>query len=235
MKEIKDDYLVVQNNNFAKGVFKQTLLGQKIILATISCIEEKDEEFKKYDFNVSKLSKSLNSKNQDIINSINSLVETSIKVWADDKEKYKAYPVFACIEYDKKESKITIQLNSLIMPFLLALKQNFTSYYLYNVSNLRSMYSLRIYNILKADAFKRVVEYSVDDFKTLINCNYERINDVKRKALDVAKKEINLKTDMEIDFEFIKTGRKITSIRFYINVIVNKEQSLYDIGDTFTY
>ena len=234
-KEVKSDYLVVQDNSFAKGVFKQTLLGQKIILATISCIEEKDEDFKKYEFNITDLSKSLNSKNQNIIKVVDALAETSIKIWSDNKDRYRVYPIFACIDYDRKSKLVIIQINNLVMPFLLRLKENFTGYYLSNIANLKSIYALRLYNILKADAYRRVVEYELEAFKIMIDCSYDKTSNLKQKVLEVAKKEINIKTDLIINYEMIKTGRKVTSIRFYIEVSKNKEQELYDKGETFTF
>jgi plasmid replication initiation protein len=45
---------------------------------------------------------------------------------------------------------------------------------------------------------------------------YKKFNNIKQKILDASKKEINAKTDLLIDYEEIKTSRKITSIKFII-------------------
>jgi plasmid replication initiation protein len=44
---------------------------------------------------------------------------------------------------------------------------------------------------------------------------YKRFSDF-RNVMEISKREINLKTDLKIDFEFIKTGRKISAVQFDI-------------------
>ena len=85
---------------------------------------------------------------------------------------------------------------------------------------MRSKYSPRIYEILKCNEFKKqgYIEIEVDELRKLLKTEniYPRYNDFKRKVIEQSKKELDNLTDIKFDFEEIKTGRKITSIRFYI-------------------
>ncbi|WP_326493425.1 replication initiation protein [Clostridium tagluense] len=66
------------------------------------------------------------------------------------------------------------------------------------------------------------ITISIDALRTMFCIQpyeYSRYNDFKRKVLLQAQKEINLdKTDISLDFKEIKTGRKVTSIKFYIKL-----------------
>jgi plasmid replication initiation protein len=55
---------------------------------------------------------------------------------------------------------------------------------------------------------------------------------MKPKVLLVAQKEINNKTDISFDFEEIKTGRKVTSLKFYINTNKTKSKVLDEVCAT---
>ena len=55
---------------------------------------------------------------------------------------------------------------------------------------------------------------------------------MKPKVLLVAQKEINNKTDISFDFEEIKTGRKVTTLKFYINANKTKSKVLDEVCAT---
>jgi len=55
----------------------------------------------------------------------------------------------------------------------------------------------------------------MNEAKRLMNAEgYERHQDFRREVLDVARREINAATDITVSCAPIKSGRKITGIRF---------------------
>ncbi|WP_338152152.1 hypothetical protein [Clostridium botulinum] len=69
----------------------------------------------------------------------------------------------------------------------------------------------------------------IAEFKNSIGLDkdqYPRFYDLKKRVLLVAQKELKEKTDISFDFEKIKTGHKLTGIKFYITK--NKEDKLLD-------
>lgn len=227
--DIKDeDYLVCQSNEFITGKRNLGLLEQKVFYTLVSKIKPEDDDFKIYSFNISKLSEDINCKYEGLRTMIRSSVTnlSNLKAVTNNDNTLEVIPVFGVLRYKKNKGEIEIGLNPYIKPFLLKLKKNFTKYYLSNVIVLNSKYAIRLYNLLRMNLYKGVVVHTISDFKSLINCPYDRTNDIKNKVIEVSIKEINSKTDLFVEYELIKKGRKIEMIKFKISEI-NKEQELY--------
>ncbi|MGM0609283.1 MAG: replication initiation protein, partial [Candidatus Muiribacteriota bacterium] len=81
-----------------------------------------------------------------------------------------------------------------------------------------SQYAYRLYEILKQYQVtgRRVIE--IKELRWILNIenSYKQWNDLKRKVLDIAEREINEHTDLKISWKPIKTGRKITALDFKI-------------------
>lgn len=85
---------------------------------------------------------------------------------------------------------------------------------------------MRIYEILKCNEFKKqgFIEIEIEDLIKLIKAYdvYPKYNDFKRYVIERSQKELNKISDICFEFEEIKTGRKVTSIRFYIKSNTSK-------------
>jgi plasmid replication initiation protein len=110
-------------------------------------------------------------------------------------------------------------------PFLLGLKEKFTRFEFLEVAKMKSGFSIRIYQMCKAYYFenirhgRNVMVVSIKDLKFRLGIadKYPDFRNFRRKVLDVAKEEINEKTRLMIDYDFIKKGRNITDLRIVIN------------------
>ncbi|MEH7569563.1 replication initiation protein, partial [Priestia megaterium] len=114
---------------------------------------------------------------------------------------------------------ITLQFHPSLKYLFLELKEKFTSYQLENVVRLNSVYSIRIYELLKQYERLRKRELTLEElrhFLAIEPTKYKQYGHFKSKVLAVAQKEINNKTDIHFEFVEIKTGRKVTSIEFII-------------------
>lgn len=77
----------------------------------------------------------------------------------------------------------------------------------------------RIYEFLKQYQNIGFRTFKIEDLKALLGIEigeYKLYGDFKRKILLKAQQEINCESELLIEFEEIKTGRKVTSIKFYI-------------------
>jgi len=102
---------------------------------------------------------------------------------------------------------------------MLGLQEFYTSYKLVNILSLKSKYSIRLYEILKSNLYKKCIEIEIEELKKMLYANEKSYNvyqNVKNKVIIQAQKELKNKTDISFDFTEIKTGRKVTSIKFYI-------------------
>ena len=76
----------------------------------------------------------------------------------------------------------------------------------------------RIYELLKSYAFTNKHTFDLENLKEILSAEtYKRFPDFRRKVLEIAVKEINLCTDLEVHWEPICKGRKVIQIAFSIN------------------
>jgi plasmid replication initiation protein len=85
---------------------------------------------------------------------------------------------------------------------------------------LRSVYSIRIYELLKQ--YQRIgkITITIDGLRSMLGIEpkeYHLYGDFKRFVILVAHKEINEKTDISFEFREKKLGRKVNEIEFIIN------------------
>ncbi len=189
-------------------------------------------------------------------------------VYTDDETKsIHAYNVVTDCKFE--DGVLTILYNDSIKDQIYELKSNYTVYSLEETIPLKSIYSFRLYEILKAEydyqAYKMnkmgmaqdprkafILEMNLTDLKLRLgiidpntnkdvlkaikktnpdfdsieelakdqkeNLKYVKYSNFKRLALDRAKDELALKTQLSFDYEEIKNGRggKVIGIRFYI-------------------
>ena len=131
------------------------------------------------------------------------------------------------VEYDVSNGKIEIAFDPRLKPYLLQLKREFTSYKLKHVLELKSSYSIRIYEILKKWQTIGKIEIQLEDLRKMLGVTdkYLEYHNFKKRVLNKAKTEINEKTDLSFDFEEVKTGRMVTGIKFFINTILKLPDS----------
>lgn len=133
---------------------------------------------------------------------------------------------------------VQYRLDEDLIPYLFELQERYLSYGLINILNFKSKYSIRFYEILKAQYdMKRsqygkkryetpVIEWIVDldelkhilMFDTEIEKDkYKNFKDFRKKVLEMAQKEINTLSNMHFDFEPITKGRKTIRVKFLIH------------------
>lgn len=145
---------------------------------------------------------------------------TSLKFSVDDLEndKFGFTPIFADLQYVK--GTFYIEWNHKFLPHILELKEKFVVTDLTITSNFRSSFSWILYDFLKANYgywHKKMSKealmnlFAVEDKKTYQN----NTNRFKKSVLDVAVREINEFTEIEVWYKEIKTGNKITGFILY--------------------
>lgn len=125
----------------------------------------------------------------------------------------------------KATGNVYIEFDRDMVPFLFELKERYTQYCLEYVLPMRSLYAIRLYELLKSyewQGIKKPIE--LEELKACIGAsNYERFNDFRRWALIPAVNEINAYTDIKVDWKPIQDGRKVVSVLFEIRKISGEE------------
>lgn len=228
--EKKKGYLVVKGNNLIqKNRFELSLIEQKTVAYVCSMIQPMQTEESgfqiEYEFKIREYCKICgidydNGKNyQDVKATLKKLRDKSMWLTMPDGSET-TVSWLDRVTANKKKGIVDIRLDDRLIPYLFDLKQQFTQYQLYNILGMKSAFSVRIYELMKSYSFRHTIEIDLDKLKKLLMVedvkSYNRFADFRRFVLEKAQAEINELTDIDISFEPIKTGRKVTSIKFTI-------------------
>lgn len=120
------------------------------------------------------------------------------------------------IEYVKDSGLVRLQFSSLILPYLAELTERFTIYPIKDISKLTSVHAIRLYELLvQWKGFgEREVELDWLRKSFMIEDSYKSISDLKKYVVDIAVRQINDYTPLNLSWSQRKTGRKVTHLQF---------------------
>ena len=221
--------IVTKSNELIQSCYSFSLLEQQLLLFIVSTVdpftENMDFDYKIY---VKDFLKKFPKKNKNIYGDIENAVmnkfwERDLMYWNYDKYSYGKFRWLSHVYYEKKEGYFLLEFAKAVKPFLHQLKSNFTSYYIDNINKFKSTFSIRIYeicmcNINKLNKEKFVFISQLNTLREWLELEekYLDFHDFKRRVLQKACTEINAHSDLLIDFEEIKEGRKVVSIKFIV-------------------
>ena len=218
------------NELIQKSRFSLSKQQQRIVLYLISQIEQHDKDFKLYTFDIIEFCKicGIELGGGKTYNELKeALKEISDKsLWItlpDERETLVRWIEKPYIE--PKRGTISIKLDADMKPYLLQLKQNFTSYELIYTLHFKSQYSIRLYELVRSIHYHEMdiltITYSVDELRKRMgaeNKSSKVYSNFKNRALLPAIEEINAYSDKIISFKEDKRGhgKAITHIIFTI-------------------
>ena len=144
------------------------------------------------------------------------------------------------VRYGRKDGSLAYHYNPLIKKELQQLAKRFTSYFLTNVANMKSSYSIRIYEIsvmyLNASGKQKTVfTKKIEDLKHNLDISdkYKLMHNFKARILEPSRKEINKHSDITLNYEVLKLGRTPHEIKFTVTKKKPpKEQQISFDGNT---
>lgn len=205
----------------ARLVGMQNKTASRIAACMIAQITKDETEFKQsYTVRLSDYLDNKDSKSNNLElakEACRNLAKTFAEIPIDNKGNFSEVPFFAKITYIN--GTVEAVFNKYASPYLIQLKGLFTEYNLLEYLKLPSLYSQRIFEILKSyekGLDKGYIDISLNDLRRLLDCidTYNDWRDFKKYVLDKAFYDINKHTTLKYTWEHLKTGRKITSVRF---------------------
>lgn len=221
-----------------KGRYLLTKEEQNFIYLMISQINKNDKEFTEYQIHISDLENAeLTQKQYGRYREFAKTLLSKVITIEDDKEILSA-SWFSSLRYIKGTGIIKAKISDDMRPYLLELKDQFVKAKLPVLLSFNSKYSSRLYLHLKSIydlATAKVnlskvpkeitIEHLIKQFEMPKSYN-QRYSAFKERFLLNSLEEINEKTDLQIDYKELKTGRKITSIEFCISRKQQSEEQL---------
>jgi plasmid replication initiation protein len=210
---------VKKSNDFirSKLTIKDTLAGRMLAIAA-SVIQTGDVDF--YAYKISTDAFFINDRNkggsqyEQIKKATDDLAQANM-FKKTGKNSFVRYPIFYKIAYESGFIEITFHPEA--KPFFLDLKEHFTKYNLIEFLMLRSVYSQRLFEVLKSWESISEVCIQLHDLQNTLNATdslRKNFAHFSRRVLEPAHKEIHEKTSLDYDWETIKTKNKVTAIKF---------------------
>jgi plasmid replication initiation protein len=233
--------LIVKDNRLITSKYHLSLTQIKFISFLSSKIKRDDKNFCVYIFKVNDILKVLDIQrtNYKILRVSLRQLMTKYVVIEDNEDMIFETTFLNHFKIDKKADTIEVKLSSPLKPFLLELSNRFTKLSLSKILGFSSQYTIRMYEIIESriaiyDKYQNrnllEFEYDINILKEILLSEYNdkeneikiskayiKYNNFKRKVLDIAYTELKNKGDYFFEYEPIKTGRKITNIKFTIH------------------
>lgn len=134
-------------------------------------------------------------------------------------EELEATTFISAYSYNRNNKQITIEVSYRLIPFILYIKQQYIGERWKYSASFTSSYSTLIYDIILTNFDKNTqsIRFSLAEIKRLLGIEsgaYQIYGNFKRKVLNIAINEINLKSDISLSLREYKIKRKVEAIEF---------------------
>lgn len=225
---------VVQGNGLINGRQSVGLSAARILRAVIMQVKPDDTELKTYNIPVGQLAHMIQANRSTLTHDIDKITDEIlqnpivVKEYDVSKKEYRfaKIPWLEFVAYTSK-SGLSIKLNDQLRDYVLQLSKQYTQYILQDVLQMKSVYGIRLYEILLSRVYDRVlpkdgvkIEISVEDLRraTGTESKFERYSNFRQKVIERAEAEIMRTTAYKVTHEEKRTGRKVVSIIFHLTM-----------------
>ena len=146
---------------------------------------------------------------------------------------------------DRAAGTVSVRLDPDVQDWVIGLigRDRYIQYKLLAILPMRSVYSVKLYELLKAQYNKREVTFPLEDLRGMLcsgSGKYPNFKDFRRRVLDTAKTEINAYSDLFVAYEPVYTGHRVTAVRYTIRhrsvndkiMLENQNNELLNAGYT---
>ena len=237
--KIDSKTLVVQSNDLIERSYRLTLREKKIILILASQITKEDTNFNIMRFKVTDIERMLDIQGKgfygDLAEITKGLTQKGFEIRTLDnlgRNRIIQVSWLASADYFEHRGVVELEFSEKMKPYLLQLNKCFTPYQLGYVLNCQSVYSIRIYELLKqySQGNINVREFDLNHFKEklFLQDKYKQFSHLRTRVIEVAQKELKQKTDIYFEYETKTIRKKVIGITFYIYKNIPEEPPIID-------
>ncbi|MBS7837238.1 replication initiation protein RepM [Wohlfahrtiimonas chitiniclastica] len=225
--------IVVKDNTLINASYTLNLTEQRILLLSISKAQKTGREINNNDYlsiHVSEFVTAFNTDEKSVYRDLKTACDTLFKREFSYKKGSKIVRShwLQSSTYDDKNGQVEILFAKELIPFINHLKERFTSYFLEDVASMSSVYAIRLYELIIAwRTTHKTPVFDLGEFRSKLGVKpdeYTRMNNFKARVLDVAVKQINEFSNIQIKVEQHKKGRSISGFSFTFVEIKAKDE-----------
>jgi plasmid replication initiation protein len=236
---INNELIIRKSDAIVKSRYKLNPLALKFVTCLIAGLKRSDDINQIYIFKIKDFKELTGLKRKDLYAAVEIALDELLKkpLHIPTENGFIKANWVADAEYIENQGLVEFTISRKLRPFLLEAKEKFLKYKLENILPLRSSYSIRMYELLK-DWFETFNRYGkntekivkLDELREILEIPIKyRFSDIKRQILNKALEDLKKYTDIIFSYEEIKTGRKVTHLKFKIQLNPKKIRNLEDL------
>lgn len=215
----KKNVRIAKSNDLVEAAYRLTLNEQRLLLATLARIDSR-RSLRDFKFSITAKEFSelfeveLHTAYEALKDASDTLFERDIKTF--DGRTRERFRWVDRVTYVDGESRVELCFTIHVAPYLSQLHRNFTAYGLHQVRALKSNYSIRLFEMLIQYRSTGWMQVDVDTFRErlMLEGAYSRFDNLKARVIKPAVAELQVKSNLMIQWQPIKKGRKIIALRF---------------------
>ncbi len=222
--------IIRKANELVEARYRFDLWEMRVFAKMLMSIRHDDKDLHRYDVHINEIIRDFNLHDKGdnyaaIKEAANKLLSKVIEIEKVTPEGVKWFraPLLIGVEgfNDRREGNyISVQFHPDLKPFLLELKERYLQYDIRNLWGLSSVYSVRVYELLKQYEKIGKRHFDIEDLRLILGIQpeeYKLYGHFKSKI--ILKAQGDLKDSTDISFEFLekKQGKRVVGITFQIH------------------
>lgn len=232
LKVAHDVDVVCKSNALIEASYRLTLYEQRVVLAAISQVRRDqkvtDEEI--YVIRAAEFAAAngidVNSAYRHLHDAVQRLYQRQVTVFERPNGggalkprrglKGRSFRWIQTIDFDLPNGMVGIRFGKDILPYLSQLSERYTRYLLKDVGGMSSVYAIRLYELLVQWKSRGTRTVSIEWLRRTfaLGDKYQAINDFKKVVIRQAVAQINDHSPLYVEWDQIKSGRRITHFVF---------------------
>lgn len=217
--------IVKKSNALARARWSaESVWEPRLVALLASKVTVDDTDFQVYEIPIAELIEKSRMRSSgrtylEIAAVVERVMSRVITIKDEDGKGWTKFNVFSRCRYRYEDGILELRFDPDLKVHYLNLQKNFAQYNLLEYLMLPSIYSQRIFEVLKSWADKPDVTISLDDLHEMLDTPESLRNDFaqfRRRVLEKAHKDIHQDTGLGFDWEPVKKGRTVVAIRFYL-------------------